>query len=264
MKKKTFTLACCNAGGLLKAPGAKKLFKLQQRLSADITCWQEIYPGQRAKLMTRNRNSHHSLSRNFTITPLGARFSNLITSRWPLQHVEEITLPPSPTGKKPKVQLAWIWIHGQSITICNCHFPPDKTGFSHRLTWLKALLHKINQGSGQTPLIICGDFNTLLPSKQNFRWFWKAFHKIPSDSVGQDQSEPQQWRQAVTKLGLKCLPPKNIMTWRLPILPFVSTQLDWILYRGIEITTFSAGPYFSDHRPIWVSGYIPQPNTDNF
>jgi len=143
------------------------------------------------------------------------------------------------------------------LRVYNCHFEIHGLGPKERAAALKFILADSKKFSG--PTIICGDFNTVVPTVGFGRQFVHWFHDVPASSllIGSEdylKDERYSFIKIINEGGFKDVTDIARTTWSAFSIRWeiFHLKLDWFFVRGLKASKAVLGKYISDHRSLLV------------
>ncbi len=239
----------------------KKILPVLLRSSADIICLQEMCEAE-IKLLNQFKDFHiyipeFNSSKQVTVSHFN---HNVIVSRLPFSKVGELSFPSS--LKKDIIleavsKMEFI-VSNKVLRIYNCHFAIDGVGWQTRLKQIEYIINDCSNFTG--PVVICGDFNTVVPKPGWRRKLIQFVHQIPNDDLlinNELMSEDERFlfNEAVTKAGFTEAFDLHKPTWSLlktKHWEVLKLKPDWFLTKNLSVLSRTLGDYISDHRSMLV------------
>jgi endonuclease/exonuclease/phosphatase family metal-dependent hydrolase len=182
---------------------------------------------------------------------------NIILTKHQVIETHDIVFPELGQSRPIENALrADIKINGSIVRIYNCHFPIFRAGPVLRIKLLEYIFEDSKNHAG--PIIVCGDLNTTIPKPGLGRLIVKTWHQQPDAELilnGNmiNTAEHEIIYQTAGKHGFTESIELPHPTWS-PIKSKywqpMKLKLDWIMVKGMNVTSAVLGPYVSDHRPI--------------
>ncbi|MBI2409431.1 endonuclease/exonuclease/phosphatase family protein [Candidatus Kaiserbacteria bacterium] len=219
------------------------------RESGDIFCLQECKAARGKITQLRNCKDYER------IISSNPRNHNIILSRLPVLHHEELPFPKSGGEALEPVLYADIGVRTGIVRIYNCHFGITGIGIRGRLAQLRHVAHHAENFPG--PVIICGDMNTTVPAAGWKRRLVEWFHEEPDEEMhvgGRyiDSDERYIFAEEANRLGFTEAFPLLKATWSVfyTSWQFLHLKLDWFLTKNLHVINARFGNYLTDHRPM--------------
>ncbi len=180
---------------------------------------------------------------------------NVILSRFPVLAHGDVVFPRLVNTWLENALWADIAVSGTVVRVYNCHFGIVGAGPSSRAQQLHHICDHAELHQG--PVIVCGDFNTVIPKEGPERKLMQLLN-LESESrmhVGGkyfDHDERYALVKVAERRGFREVTDITQATWR--IYPFTwepfKLKLDWFLVKGLLTPQVQLHPYITDHRAI--------------
>lgn len=233
----------------------KQVTDLVDKTEADVYCLQEI-TGDIVARRIKEETGYGFIISEPVRALLKMKFHNvIITNLEVVKSGERNFLAENANAFAGKIFWAVLKKENKLVKVYNCYLSVRSIGMGERTRILKDILDEAN--SFDDPVVVCGDMNTVIPDRINFRSLVKLWHGFPNptiEEVGEyvNKNEKYIFHDTAKKCGFTELTNIDKNTWVVPFTKkeLFNLKLDWFLTKGFEDTSYMFGECIGDHKSI--------------